>query len=74
MNYKVQRFFFESGERCALLINSETSIPLMYENLYVTTHIRNAGEYQKEGFTYSTLLELNSFELIKTNRLPIKSP
>jgi hypothetical protein len=44
MKYKVQRFSFESGERYALLINSETSIPLMHENLYVTIHIRNVGE------------------------------
>jgi integrase len=44
MKYKIQRFSFESGERYALLINSETGIPLMHENLYVTIHIRNVGE------------------------------
>ncbi|MGB2741238.1 MAG: site-specific integrase [Cognaticolwellia sp.] len=44
MKYKVQRFSFESGERYALLINSETGIPLIHENLYVTIHIRNTGE------------------------------
>lgn len=44
MNYKVQRFAFESGERYVLLMNAETGTPLMHENLYVTIHIRNTGE------------------------------
>jgi hypothetical protein len=44
MQYKIQRFAFESGERYALLINANTGLPLMYQNLYVTIHIRNTGE------------------------------
>ncbi len=43
MKYKIQRFSFESGERYALLMNAETGIPLMYENLYVSIHIRSSG-------------------------------
>jgi integrase len=44
MEYKVQRFSFESGERYALLTNAQTGIPLMHKNLYVTIHIRNTGK------------------------------
>jgi integrase len=43
MEYKVQRFAFESGERYALLTNAQTGIPLMHQNLYTTIHIRNTG-------------------------------
>lgn len=43
MEYKIQRFSFESGERYALLSNAVTGLPLMHENLYVTIHIRNTG-------------------------------
>jgi integrase len=43
MEYKVQRFAFESGERYALLTNAQTGIPLMHQNLYVTIHMRNKG-------------------------------
>lgn len=44
MKYKVKRFSFESGEQSALLINPETGIPMMHENLFVTIHKRNAGD------------------------------
>ncbi|MAD74504.1 MAG: hypothetical protein CML20_06915 [Rheinheimera sp.] len=44
MEYKVKRFIFESGERYALLIDADTGIPLMHQNLYVTIHIRNTGD------------------------------
>jgi len=44
MEYKVQRFSFETGERFALLTNAQTGTPLMHQNLYVTIHIRNTGE------------------------------
>jgi integrase len=44
MEYKVQRFAFESGERYVLLTNAQTGFPLMYQNLYVTIHIRNRGK------------------------------
>ncbi len=40
----VKRYTFESGERYALIINAETGIPLMHQNLYVTIHIRNKGD------------------------------
>jgi integrase len=43
MEYKVQRFAFESGERYALLTNAQTGIPLTHQNLYTTIHIRNTG-------------------------------
>ena len=44
MKYKVQQFAFESGERYALLINTQTNVPFMHQNLYVTIHIRNKGD------------------------------
>lgn len=43
MEYKIQRFAFEEGERYALLTNAQTGIPLMRQNLYVTIHLRNIG-------------------------------
>lgn len=43
MKYTIQRFSFESGERYALLMNAQTGVPLMHQNLYVTIHIRNTG-------------------------------
>ena len=43
MEYKIQRFAFEEGERFALLTNAQTGIPLMRQNLYVTIHLRNIG-------------------------------
>jgi integrase len=44
MDYKIQRFVFQSGERYALLMNAVTGIPMMHENLYVTIHHRNTGD------------------------------
>ena len=44
MQFKVKRFSFESGERHALLTNAQTGVPLMFQNLYVTIHIRNEGD------------------------------
>jgi integrase len=44
MQFKVKRFSFESGERHALLTNAQTGMPLMFQNLYVTIHIRNKGD------------------------------
>jgi integrase len=44
MKYKVQQFGFESGERYALLINTQTNVPFMHQNLYVTIHHRNTGD------------------------------
>lgn len=44
MEYKVQRFAFESGERYALLTNAQSGLPLMHQNLYVTIHIRSTGK------------------------------
>ncbi|MFT6833978.1 MAG: hypothetical protein ACJA0H_000004 [Francisellaceae bacterium] len=44
MKYKVQQFAFESGERYALLINTQTNVPFMHQNLYVTIHHRNTGD------------------------------
>ncbi len=44
MECKIKRFGFSSGERSALLVMSESGLPLMYQNLYMTIHHRNTGD------------------------------
>ena len=44
MSLILRRFRFSNGERAALLIDSQTGIPVHYQNLYVTIHHRNPSD------------------------------
>src|SRR3954466_6160307 len=44
MKYRYQPFRFSNGERAGLIVNSDTGLPLMYQNLYITIHHRNSSE------------------------------
>lgn len=49
MQYKIKKFVMESGERNCIIIDRETGLPAYYENLFLTTNIRNPG------YTVSTI-------------------
>lgn len=40
-NYRIKSFVMRGGERYCLLVDRESSMPLYYPNLYVTTQVRN---------------------------------
>ncbi|ATX80172.1 Phage integrase family protein [Mariprofundus aestuarium] len=42
--YKYHAFRFPNGERHALLVDADTGKPLVYQNLYITTHHRNKSD------------------------------
>jgi len=42
--YKYHAFRFSNGERHALLLHAGTGEPLIYQNLYITTHHRNKSD------------------------------
>ena len=42
--YKYHAFRFSNGERYGLLVHTDTGQPLIYQNLYVTTHHRNKSD------------------------------
>ena len=44
MPYRIVPCRFVDGERYRLLVDRETSIPLWYPNLYITTQVRNASK------------------------------
>ena len=41
MSTTLKAFVMESGERYCLLVDQQTSLPLYYPNLYITTQVRN---------------------------------
>lgn len=49
MQYKNKKFVMESGERNCIILDKETGLPAYYENLFLTTKIRN------RGYTVSTI-------------------
>jgi len=42
--YKYHAFRFANGERHGLLVHADTGDPLIYQNLYITTHHRNKSD------------------------------
>jgi len=42
--YKYHAFRFSNGERHGLLVHADTGQPLIYQNLYITTHHRNKSD------------------------------
>lgn len=57
MSFKIKKFVMSSGERGFLIINKETQLPVYYQNLYLTSNIRN------KSATASTM------EIVATNLL-----
>ncbi|EEC8285346.1 site-specific integrase [Escherichia coli] len=57
MGYKVKKFIMSSGERGCLILDKKNNLPTYYQNLFLTTDIRNRGA------TASTM------EIVATNLL-----
>ncbi|HFT3433952.1 TPA: tyrosine-type recombinase/integrase [Klebsiella variicola] len=57
MSYKLKKFVMNSGERGCLILDKETQLPVYYQNLYLTTNVRNRSA------TVSTM------EIVATNLL-----
>ncbi|AKL06643.1 TPA: site-specific integrase [Klebsiella oxytoca] len=57
MGYKVKKFIMSSGERGCLILDKKNNLPAYYQNLFLTTDIRNRGA------TASTM------EIVATNLL-----
>ncbi len=57
MSYKIKKFVMSNGERGCLILDKETQLPVYYQNLYLTTNVRNRSA------TASTL------EIVATNLL-----
>lgn len=57
MGYKVKKFIMSSGERGYLILDKKSNLPTYYQNLFLTTDIRNRGA------TASTM------EIVATNLL-----
>ncbi|EPF2141671.1 tyrosine-type recombinase/integrase [Escherichia coli] len=43
MGYKVKKFIMSSGERGCLILDKKSNLPTYYQNLFLTTDIRNRG-------------------------------
>ena len=57
MGYKVKKFIMSNGERGCLILDKKSNLPTYYQNLFLTTDIRNRGA------TASTM------EIVATNLL-----
>ncbi|WP_323065376.1 tyrosine-type recombinase/integrase [Klebsiella variicola] len=57
MSYKIKKFLMSNGERGCLILDKETQLPIYYQNLYLTTNVRNRSA------TASTI------EIVATNLL-----
>ncbi|WP_109213819.1 tyrosine-type recombinase/integrase [Klebsiella variicola] len=57
MSYKIKKFVMSNGERGCLILDKETELPVYYQNLYLTTNVRNRSA------TVSTM------EIVATNLL-----
>lgn len=57
MSYKIKKFVMSNGERGCLILDRETQLPVYYQNLYLTTNVRNRSA------TASTI------EIVATNLL-----
>ncbi|EFM0521722.1 site-specific integrase [Escherichia coli] len=57
MSYKIKKFLMSNGERGCLILDKETQLPIYYQNLYLTTNVRNRSA------TVSTI------EIVATNLL-----
>lgn len=57
MSYKIKKFVMSNGERGCLVLDKETQLPVYYQNLYLTTNVRNRSA------TASTM------EIVATNLL-----
>ena len=57
MSYKIKKFLMINGERGCLILDKETQLPVYYQNLYLTTNVRNRSA------TASTI------EIVATNLL-----
>ncbi|HHZ2232959.1 TPA: tyrosine-type recombinase/integrase [Escherichia coli] len=57
MGYKVKKFIMSSGEQGCLILDKKSNLPTYYQNLFLTTDIRNRGA------TASTM------EIVATNLL-----
>lgn len=57
MSFKIKKFVMSSGERGCLILNKETQLPVYYQNLYLTSNVRN------KSATVSTM------EIVATNLL-----
>ena len=57
MSFKIKKFVMSNGERGCLILNKETLLPVYYQNLYLTTNVRNRSA------TASTM------EIVATNLL-----
>ncbi len=57
MSYKIKKFLMSNGERGCLILDKETQLPVYYQNLYLTTNVRNRSA------TASTI------EIVATNLL-----
>lgn len=42
-SYRVSRFVIDSGERCCLIVDGSSGLPLYYPNLYLTTQLRSSS-------------------------------
>ncbi|EAU3032230.1 site-specific integrase, partial [Salmonella enterica] len=41
MSYQIKKFVMSNGERGCLVLDKETQLPVYYQNLYLTTNVRN---------------------------------
>ncbi|HGO5534508.1 TPA: tyrosine-type recombinase/integrase [Enterobacter hormaechei] len=57
MSYQIKKFVMSNGERGCLVLDKETQLPVYYQNLYLTTNVRNRSA------TVSTM------EIVATNLL-----
>lgn len=57
MPYQIKKFVMSNGERGCLVLDKETQLPVYYQNLYLTTNVRNRSA------TASTM------EIVATNLL-----
>ena len=59
MRYQLRQFVHASGERMAVLVDTNTAHPLAYPTLYSTIHHRNSGD------AYNTIKsKLNTIKLL----------
>ncbi|CQH56430.1 site-specific integrase [Yersinia enterocolitica] len=61
MSYKIKKFIMSTGERGCLILDKESGLPVHYQNLYLTTMVRNRSA------TASTM------EIVATNLLIVSN-
>lgn len=71
MNYRVKKMIMDGGERICLVIDKESELPVYYQNLFLTTMIRNRSATISTMEIVATKLIIFS-EFCKRNKISLK--